>query len=97
MEIVTRKLILLALLFASLACSTTRLVSLRVEYEERPLGIDVGKPRFSWQMVSSRDGESQSAYQIIVTDEKGDEVWNSGKVSSTLSLNIPYGGRPLQP
>ena len=67
---------------------------LKVEYAEMPLGIDVEKPRFSWQMVvpDTERGYSQKAYQIIVTDEKGSLVWDSGKVSSDLSLNIEYAG-----
>ena len=72
---------------------------LKVEYAEMPLGIDVERPRFSWQMVvpDTERGYSQKAYQIIVTDETGSLVWDSGKVSSDLSLNIEYAGTPLQP
>lgn len=78
-------------------CSAEGPGSLKVEYEETPLGIDVEKPRFSWQMSSNKRGESQSAYQITVTDMAGDEVWNSGKTESDLSLNIEYSGAALQP
>jgi alpha-L-rhamnosidase len=88
---------ILALLFVSIACSSGKLASLKVEYEEAPLGIDVEQPRFSWQMESPKQGQSQTAYQIVVTDEKGEEVWNSGKVNSDLSLNIAYNGKPLRP
>lgn len=88
---------MLALLFVSIACSSGKLASLKVEYEETPLGIDVGQPRFSWQMESTEQAQSQTAYQIVVTDEKGEEVWNSGKVNSDLSLNITYEGEPLRP
>lgn len=78
--------------------TTSKLTSLKVEYEETPLGVDVESPRFSWQMTSSKRGQSQSAYQIIVyntTDQK--EVWNSGKIVSDISLNIEYNGKTLQP
>lgn len=78
--------------------TTSKLTSLKVEYEETPLGIDVENPRFSWQMTSSKRGQSQSAYQIIVyntTDQK--EVWNSGKIVSDISLNIEYNGKSLKP
>ncbi|MDD3538541.1 MAG: hypothetical protein PHH65_09910 [Eubacteriales bacterium] len=74
-----------ALLFVSIACSAAKVTSLKVEYEESPLGIDVEQPRFSWQMESSKQGQSQRAYQVVVTDEAGKEVWNSGKVLSDLS------------
>lgn len=85
------------LLFISIACSSGKLASLRVEYEETPLGIDVEQPRFSWQMESPKQGQSQKAYKIVVTDERGKEMWNSGKVYSDLSLNISYEGEPLRP
>jgi alpha-L-rhamnosidase len=68
-----------------------------VEYEETPLGIDVEKPRFSWQMASGKRGQSQSAYRITVNDQEGQEVWNTGKIESGISLNIEYAGKPLQP
>jgi len=48
-------------------------------------------------MESPRQGQWQTAYQIVVTDERGEEVWNSGKVNSDLSLNITYEGEPLAP
>lgn len=71
------------------------------EYIADPLGIDTAKPRFSWQIESQRRGQVQSAYHILVasTREKlqanqGD-VWDSGKVQSSQSVNVPYDGRPL--
>jgi len=79
------------------ACSDTKLSSLKVEYTETPLGMDVEKPRFSWQMISGERGQFQSAYQIVVTDEAHQEVWNTGKVTGDISLNIEYAGRPLKP
>lgn len=89
--------ILLSLAILLSACSDTKLSSLKVEYEGTPLGIDVEKPRFSWQMISGKHGQSQSAYQITVTDKAGQEVWNTGKIASDISLNIEYAGKPLQP
>lgn len=79
------------------ANSNTQLTSLKVEYTETPLGIDVEKPRFSWQMTSDKHGQRQSAYQLVVTDPHGEEVWRSGTINSNLSLNIEYAGKPLQP
>lgn len=78
--------------------TTSKPSSLKVEYEETPLGIDVENPRFSWQMTSSKRGQSQSAYQIIVVNTSDqEEVWNSGKITSDISLNIEYSGKTLQP
>lgn len=69
--------------------------NLKTEYTVTPLGIDVLKPRFSWQMEAKSAGAAQKAYQITVTDEAGNTVWNSGKITDDRSLNIRYQGRPL--
>jgi alpha-L-rhamnosidase len=76
---------------------------LKVEYIENPVGIDIPDPRFSWISVSEMRGISQSAYQIQVADKienllsNGQKVWDSGKVSSSQSVNITYKGEPLKP
>lgn len=76
-----------------------RIANMKVEYAETPLGIDVEKPRFSWQMeVGDHErGYSQTAWQMVVSDEKGKQVWDSGKHKSDVSLNIEYAGATLQP
>ncbi|WP_421876638.1 family 78 glycoside hydrolase catalytic domain [Marinoscillum sp.] len=72
---------------------------LTVEYMDRPLGIDEAKPRFSWQMqaLAGASGIYQKAYQLEVSTNDGNEVWNSQKVESDESLNIVYAGDALQP
>ncbi|WP_116106320.1 family 78 glycoside hydrolase catalytic domain [Lewinella sp. IMCC34191] len=74
-------------------------VALEVEYTPTPLGIDVETPRFSWQLEADADrrGIRQTAYALIVTDEIGTEVWNSGRVNSGTALGIPYAGDRLDP
>ena len=65
-----RILLAAAILLAAPANAAVALENLRVEYRATPLGIDVAKPRFSWQMAATA-GEraySQSAYQIEVRD-----------------------------
>jgi len=90
-------ILLLSFVLLCSACADTKISSLKVEYEVTPLGIDIEKPRFSWQMTSGKQGQSQSAYRIIVTDEAGKEVWNTGTVISDISLNIEFAGNPLKP
>jgi len=74
---------------------------LRCEYLIYPVGIDTPKPRFSWILQSNERGQMQSAYRVLVaSDEKtlasnrGDK-WDSGKVSSDQSVNVPYQVKPL--
>ncbi len=76
--------------------------SLLCEYLENPLGIDVARPRLFWQMESDRRGERQTAYQVLAasTPERlaageGD-LWDSGKVESDRSIQVPYEGKPLR-
>jgi alpha-L-rhamnosidase len=76
--------------------------TLLCEYTENPVGIDAEHPRFSWRIAGKERGEYQSAYRILVASaqdlllqEQGD-MWDSGKVASHRSVNVPYAGKPLQ-
>ncbi|MFT3739936.1 MAG: family 78 glycoside hydrolase catalytic domain [Breznakibacter sp.] len=80
-----------------LEAENVKIVNLKTEYTETPLGIDVAHPRFSWQMDAEERGERQRAYRIIITDETGLQVWDSGKTEEDISLNVRYGGLPLKP
>jgi alpha-L-rhamnosidase len=77
--------------------------ALRCEYCENPLGIDVSRPRLSWQLRSNRRGARQSAYQVQVgsgeTTLQADDadLWDTGKVVSDALAHIPYGGPALRP
>lgn len=77
----------------------TNIVSTTCEYRKNPLGIDVLRPRFSWQIQTDRYGAKQSAYRIKVSRDascnEGD-VWDSGQVGSDESVLVPYGGPALQ-
>jgi alpha-L-rhamnosidase len=63
--------------------------------KENPLGINPDRVTFSWQMESDQRGEIQTAYQLLLasTLEKltsGEaDVWDSGKVISRQSLQLP--------
>lgn len=93
-----RLILLCILIFPKLLLSAEiQIVNLKVEYMEKPLGIDVENPRFSWQMEDpdNQRGCKQTAYQIIVINESGQITWNSGKIKSDISLNIEYAGENL--
>ena len=68
--------------------------NLLCENKINPVGIAVLQPRLSWQLTSGKRNVRQTAYEIKVNADK--EVWNSGKVSSSQSVHVPYGGVPLQ-
>ena len=75
---------------------------LKCEYRANPLGIDVVNPRLSWILESAIRGQRQSSWRVLVAaapdnlkNDKGD-IWDSGKVDSGESVNVEYGGKPLE-
>ncbi len=76
--------------------------NLRCEYLVDPLGIDQAQPRLSWEMVDSRRGAEQTAYQILVSNDAAQlaadsgDLWDTGKVASNESIQIAFAGRPLR-
>jgi alpha-L-rhamnosidase len=71
------------------------------EYLVNPVGIDATQPRLSWKIRSSARDVTQSAYEIRVgtgldVSRGRNIVWNSGKVTSSQSTHVRYGGPPLQ-
>lgn len=72
-----------------------------VEYARQPLGLDIARPRLSWPLIASGQGQQQTAYQIRVATSPGKlttpDVWDSGKVDSDQSVLVPYAGPELKP
>ena len=75
--------------------------TLRCEYLENPVGIDVLKPRLSWQFATDTRGWMQGAYRILVASseaklaqDEGD-LWDSGKVRTDQSTQVEYEGKAL--
>lgn len=95
-----KKTFILLAILPFLYLNTTAQVTLQglmTEATVTPLGIDEKKPAFTWQMSARERGYQQVAYQIVVTDAQGTVAWDSKKITSPFSLNIPYAGNPLQP
>ena len=53
------------------AADKTTVKNLICEYHTNPIGIDVQKPRLSWQIESTAQNVLQTAYEIKVTDQIG--------------------------
>jgi alpha-L-rhamnosidase len=77
--------------------SSLRPVSLTVERAADPLGVDEPRPLLGWRLAGPGRDRAQTAYQIVVTDDAGGPVWDSGAVASAESVDVPYGGAPLRP
>src|SRR5208282_2845124 len=72
-------------------------VKLRCEYKVDPVGIDVRKPRLSWELVSAEKGVVQTSYEVRVAGSeaelaKGKMIWDSGTQASDASIQVEYGG-----
>ncbi len=97
--------LMVATSFCFMGCnspSTVEVDKMLVEYLPNPLGIDVAKPRFSWQLSSSQRDVHQVAYQLVV-DESIDDIkseqglnWDSGKIVSGETVNLAYNGTKLE-
>lgn len=87
--------------FSAMAQSGIVVGNLQCEMLNNPEGIDVLKPRLSWQIKSDVNDVKQTAYQIVVAStlenlnaNKAD-LWDSGKVESNASVNVVYNGKKL--
>src|SRR5271157_2740616 len=81
--------------------------NLRCDFTAAPLAIDATRPRLSWILGlvlpkdKNRRNVSQTAYQILVAsredmlDRDEGDLWESGKVESSESINIIYSGVTL--
>ncbi|HEY4788559.1 MAG TPA: family 78 glycoside hydrolase catalytic domain [Bacteroidales bacterium] len=96
---------LLAFIFVLLAGNLnakTIVDKLVTEYLVNPVGIDVKKPRLSWQLVSDNNNLMQIAYEIQMADspekllKKKSLLWESGKILSDKSVNVVYDGPTLK-
>ncbi|MDQ1300704.1 MAG: alpha-L-rhamnosidase, partial [Chloroflexota bacterium] len=80
----------------------TTITHLLCEYRANPLGMDVRRPRLSWQLRSDRRGAAQTAYQLRAAGDGADLasgkklLWDSGKIASDQSILVPYGGPALR-
>ncbi len=103
-SLLTLAITLISCLSALAAEEVLQPLDLRCEYRKNPLGIDTPKPRLRWSLEAADPatrGRRQTAYQILVSSSKQDlgngqgDLWDSGRVESDKSIQVPYAGRPL--
>jgi alpha-L-rhamnosidase len=76
-------------------------IGLKVDYIDRPLGLENLKPRLSWRLESEARNVRQSGYRILVAGSEAalkagrGDLWDSGRINSRKSFGIPYEGRAL--
>jgi len=97
------RMITLLLLFNGLvfaAGAKTEVKQLICEYKTNPIGIDVTKPRLSWQLFSAENEVMQTAYEVRVAESpsklgSGQQIWTTGKVTGSQSVDLVYNGPAL--
>lgn len=77
------------------ASAKIEVTNLRTIGLQKPIGIE-SNPAFSWELSTTERNVRQSAYQIVVADAQGTNVWNSGRVESNRQTDVPYEGAALQ-
>lgn len=96
---------MLLIMLGSVACDSYKSIEVKnmsVEYLSNPYGVDIQRPRFSWNFESDVRGVSQESWQIIVDENPNDidngigKVWDSGKVMSDRTVNVEYDGIALK-
>ncbi len=85
----------------SVAGSNVKVVGLKCEYADNPVGLDIQSPRFSWKLESPERMILQTSCQILVSTSPEElardnaNIWNSGKIASGNSTGISYNGPEL--
>lgn len=84
----------------AMAAPAVKVADLRVDYLDRPLGLENPSPRFSWRLEGKGAGLRQSAYRIVAAASEaelgaGPWLWDSGQVESSRSFDIAWAGPGL--
>ncbi len=72
-----------------------RIINLKCDGEKEPLQVSPEKLCFGWNLESSKEGDKQTAYRLVVKKDR-EVLWDTGKVESEACLYIPYQGKPLE-
>lgn len=89
-------------LSASSHAQQLTIANLRCESRSNPLGVDVIKPKLSWQLQSKQQNVLQMAYRILVADDEAllnkniGNVWDSKQIKSSASIQVVFAGKALQ-
>lgn len=93
-----KRLSAILILGMTMITASAAIINQTTEYTKTPIGIDVAKPRFGWQMAAKpgERGILQTAYQLLVKDPENKVIWDSGKIESSIASGIVYEGPELK-
>jgi alpha-L-rhamnosidase len=84
----------------SLSMAQVQVQNLVTENLTNPIGLDITRPQFSWQLTSPKRNVLQTAYELRVGNDpkelsRGKSTWSTGKITSDQSILVPYNGEAL--
>lgn len=77
--------------------------SLTCDFQTNPLAVENTQPRLSWQIIADKNSVTQTAFRILVADNRADlnknkaNIWDSGLVKSNQSVNNVFSGKQPEP
>lgn len=84
------------------AAASLKPEGLRWNGSDAPANSSAKLPRLQWRVSGPGRGQAQTAYQVLVASTPAKlqagvgDVWDSGKIAAGESLDVPFGGAPLQ-
>jgi len=102
MKKITQAILLATLAFIFSANAGLTPTDLRCDYAVNPLGVDSQNPRLFWKLNDDEREQLQTAYQILVASSEKTlannkaDLWDSGKVDSDETIQIPFSGGRLR-
>lgn len=90
-----KRLLPLSMLFMlALPAQALEVDNLKTQAYRNPIGIDLSVPTFSWVLSSDERNVLQESYSIRVCTDRNmqDEVWTSGEVKSSQSVDVAAQG-----
>ena len=72
------------------------LTDLTVDHLADPIGIDDATPCFAWKLNSDRNDTVQSAYRLVLRDDRG-TVADTGAVAAGQSIEVTVPGFTAAP
>lgn len=73
-----------------------KITDVTCESMKQPISITTAHPAFSWKIESDQPNVFQTGWQVIVTEDNGEIVWDSKMQESAETIGIPYAGTDLK-
>lgn len=93
----------LLLLSAAAVHAQVKIAQALCDNRVNPTGIHTRELFFSWELASQKNNQKQTAYQLVLASSKAKlekeqyDVYNSGTVKTSQSIQVLYRGKKLQP